>query len=145
VAVLVVTFLVWAMPLPMATEVVQPAPSGCNVQEEMVPELQAGPAVIKMVASLALVIALMLGLAWVAKRVHPLQRFTGHKGTLVLEQTLPLGQRKALIVARFGEEQVLLGMTDHTITFLTSRPVMEEPSFPESKDQRRAGNAEVPS
>ena len=49
------------------------------------------------------------------------------KGALVMEAQLPLGPRKGLMVVRFLNRRLLLGVTDQHITLLTEEQAQHEP------------------
>lgn len=69
-------------------------------------------------AILFLIVALLAVLLWFVKRKGGLNVLT-KQGDLALESRLPLGPKKSLVVVRFLNKKVLLGVTDQRITMLT--------------------------
>jgi flagellar protein FliO/FliZ len=67
-----------------------------------------GPA-LRMLASLAAVLALVIGLAWVAKKL----RTAGHlkSGLIEVVSGVSLGAREKVVLLRVGQEQVLVGVS----------------------------------
>lgn len=53
------------------------------------------------------------------------------RDALRMEAQLPLGPRKGLVVVRFLNERLLLGVTEHHITLLAERLLPEQPSTDE--------------
>lgn len=76
-------------------------------------------------AILFLIIALLFALLWLLKHKGGLKRLTS-QGELTLESRLTLGPKKHLIVVRFLNKRVLLGLTDQRITMLTELPPHED-------------------
>ena len=81
-----------------------------------------GAAVFRMIGSLALVIALFFGGAWVFRNMH---RFKGasasHRKLQVLEGK-NLGPRQAVYVVGYEQQRLLIGATAQGITLLTHLP-----------------------
>lgn len=69
-------------------------------------------------AFLFLIVALLAFFLWFLKRKGGLKLLT-KQGSLTLESRLPLGPKKSLVVVRFLNKRVLLGVTDQQITLLT--------------------------
>ena len=77
------------------------------------------------------------------------------RDALVMEAQMPLGPRKGLMVVRFLNRRLLLGVTEHQVSLLTEAPVDESPdegiehanfeaSFEDAKQQMAtAGTAAV--
>ncbi len=64
------------------------------------------------------------------------------RGALVMEAQMPLGPRKGLIVVRFLNRRLLLGVTDQQITLLTEEDAHHEPhdaDFHEIMEEARRG------
>lgn len=64
------------------------------------------------------------------------------RGSLVMEAQLPLGPRKGLMVVRFLNKRLLLGLTDQQITLLSEEQVRHEPDnadFQHIMDEARRG------
>ncbi len=64
------------------------------------------------------------------------------RGALLLEAQLPLGPRKGLMVVRFLNRRLLLGVTDQQITLLTEEQAQDEPDhadFQKIMEETRRG------
>lgn len=64
------------------------------------------------------------------------------RGALVMEAQIPLGPRKGLMVVRFLNRRLLLGVTDQQITLLTEEDAHHEPhdaDFHEIMEEARRG------
>ncbi|WP_319555120.1 flagellar biosynthetic protein FliO [uncultured Vibrio sp.] len=76
--------------------------------------------------SLVLVIGVILLLAWLLKRMQgPV--FGQQKGLKIVSQ-LPVGTKERIAVIQVGEEQILIGITSHSIQTLTKleKPLNED-------------------
>ncbi len=78
-------------------------------------------------AVLFLIVAALWVALWYLKRKGGFKILT-MQGDLALESRMALGPKKALIVVRFLNKRVLLGVTDQQITMLTELPTDDEPS-----------------
>jgi len=76
------------------------------------------PAVGPIVLQLLLVLGLIGACTWLVRRT-PLARRTGR--ALAVKETLPLGARDRLVVVRFEERELLLGVNSNSITLLSER------------------------
>lgn len=74
---------------------------------------------------LFLIIALLWAALWFLKRKGGIKLLTMH-GDLALESRMALGPKKSLVVVRFLNKRLLLGVTDHQITMLTELPRDED-------------------
>jgi flagellar protein FliO/FliZ len=92
-----------------------------------VPVLAASPApdinIATTLASLVLVVILIVFLAWLLKRMK-LPGTQGADGALKVLKQLPIGQRERIVLLQVGEEQLLVGVTQHNISLLTK---LEQP------------------
>ena len=64
------------------------------------------------------------------------------RDALVMESQLPLGPRKGLMVVRFLNRRLLLGVTDQQITLLTEEQAQHEPEnadFKQIMEEARRG------
>lgn len=64
------------------------------------------------------------------------------RGALLMEAQLPLGPRKGLMVVRFLNRRLLLGVTDQHITLLTEEQAQDEPDhadFQKIMEESRRG------
>lgn len=77
---------------------------------------------------LILVLALMFGLAWLAKRMRLAPGAIGSPGTIKTLAVLSLGNREKLLLVQIGEEQLLLGVTNQQITRLHEMKKPIDPS-----------------
>ena len=78
-------------------------------------------------AVLFLIVAALWAALWYVKRKGGFKILT-MQGDLTLESRMALGPKKSLIVVRFLNKRVLLGVTDQQITMLTELPTDDEPS-----------------
>ncbi|PSW07589.1 flagellar biosynthetic protein FliO [Photobacterium lipolyticum] len=74
-------------------------------------------------ASLMLVVLLILFLAWLVRRMK-LPGIQGADSSLKVLKQLPIGQRERIVLLQVGNEQLLVGVTQHNISLLTK---LEEP------------------
>ncbi len=74
-------------------------------------------------ASLVLVVIFIVFLAWLLKRMK-LPGIQGADGALKVLKQLPIGQRERIVLLQVGEEQLLVGVTQHNISLLTK---LEQP------------------
>lgn len=86
-------------------------------------------AAVQMALALVVILAVILAAYWVLRRVGP--KFGlgpgGRGGMLRLVAHLALGPRKSIIVVRFLNKDLVLGVTDHSITLLTEGETAHEP------------------
>ncbi|PJC88259.1 flagellar biosynthetic protein FliO [Vibrio sp. HA2012] len=66
--------------------------------------------------SLIFVVALILGLAWLLRRMR-LPAMGNQKGLAIVRQ-IPVGPKERIAVVKAGEEQFLVGMTVHSINLI---------------------------
>ncbi len=76
------------------------------------------PAVGPIVLQLLLVLGLIGACTWVVRRT-PLARRAGR--SLAIKETLPLGARDRLVIVRFEERELLLGINSNGISLLSER------------------------
>lgn len=88
------------------------------------------PAIGPIVLQLLLVLGLIAGCTWLVRRT-PLARRTGK--ALAVKESLPLGARDRLIVVRFEDRELLLGVNSQSISLLSDRA-----ANPESRDEPAA-------
>jgi len=67
--------------------------------------------------SLLFVIAIIIGMAWLLKRMR-VPAFGQQKGLSVVRQ-LPVGTKERLMIVQAGEEQFLIGVTSQSIQMLS--------------------------
>jgi flagellar protein FliO/FliZ len=80
------------------------------------PEL--GP-VLHMAGALFLVLAVILVGFWLLKRFGPMAGLGAARGKLAFEGQLALGPRRSVVVVRFLNKVLVLGVTEHQINLLT--------------------------
>lgn len=68
---------------------------------------------------LAVVLALILALAWIIKRYRPAQAMLGGGGVLEVVARLPVSSKQTLLLVRMGRQLVLLGQSQDRLTMLT--------------------------
>lgn len=101
---------------------------------------------IQAVGILFLLVALLWLAVWLARRFGKFN-FLPRPGSLprdalVMEAQLPLGPRKGLMVVRFLNKRLLLGVTDQQITLLTEEQAQHEPGnadFKQIMEEARRG------
>ena len=101
---------------------------------------------IQAVGILFLLVALLWLAVWLARRFGKFN-FMPRPGALprdalVMEAQLPLGPRKGLMVVRFLNKRLLLGVTDQQITLLTEEQAKHEPEnadFQQVMEEARRG------
>lgn len=101
---------------------------------------------IQAVGILFLLVAVLWLAVWLARRFGKFN-FLPRPGSLprdalVMEAQLPLGPRKGLMVVRFLNKRLLLGVTDQQITLLTEEQAKHEPEnadFQQIMDEARRG------
>ena len=101
---------------------------------------------IQAVGILFLLVAVLWLAVWLARRFGKFN-FLPRPGSLprdalVMEAQLPLGPRKGLMVVRFLNKRLLLGVTDQQITLLTEEQATHEPEnadFQQIMDEARRG------
>lgn len=113
------TTLALAAPLPAALL----APALALAQETAaatpLPGEDFGAALAKMLLALALVLGLMGGLWWLARRFLPAQAGGPSGGMRVLGR-LPLGPRKGLVLVEVAGRVLVLGMSEQGLNLLTT-------------------------
>lgn len=86
-----------------------------------------GDLYLKMFGSLLLVLGLMLGLAWAAKRFLPKQLVGMTQGdNLRVVQSLPLGPKRYVSIIEADGQRILIGVTEERISLIKS---LDEKNF----------------
>ncbi|UKJ19856.1 flagellar biosynthetic protein FliO [Enterobacter mori] len=88
--------------------------------------------------ALALIVLLLVVLAWAARRSGLARRLNDAQGTMTLVATQSLGPRERLVLVDVGEQRLVLGVTASQITCLTTQP------RPENAPQASAPAATFP-
>ncbi len=92
------------------------------------PVAHAGPGLVGAFFALLLVLGLILGLAWLLKRL-PGSGFRPADGVRVVA-SLPLGARERAVVVEVGGRQLLLGVSAGGVTLLQELPEPLPPAEP---------------
>lgn len=79
-----------------------------------------GGSVLQVIVSLALVLAAVMLVGWILKRIQPMQR--GPDGTLKVVGSLALGQRERVVLLEVNDTWLLLGVTPGQVNTLHSMP-----------------------
>jgi len=82
---------------------------------------------------LAIVLAVILGAAWLLKRVQP-ARFAGGRLLRMVAQ-LGVGNRERVVVVEIGDQWLVLGVTASSISTLHTTPRAAVPDKPEAPDK----------
>ncbi|ELE9704426.1 flagellar biosynthetic protein FliO [Enterobacter cloacae subsp. cloacae] len=88
--------------------------------------------------ALALIILLMVVMAWAARRSGLARRLNDAQGNMTLVATQSLGPRERLVLVDVGEQRLVLGVTASQITCLATQP------RPENAPQTTAPAATFP-
>ncbi|MFV0449374.1 MAG: flagellar biosynthetic protein FliO [Vibrio sp.] len=79
--------------------------------------------------SLLFVIAIIIGMAWLLKRMR-VPAFGQQKGLSIVRQ-LPLGTKERLMIVQAGEEQFLIGVTSQSVNLISK---LETPLTQEERE-----------
>lgn len=72
--------------------------------------------------SLALILLLLVVLAWAARRSGLARRLNDAQGNMTLMATQSLGPRERLVLVDVGEQRLVLGVTASQVTCLATQP-----------------------
>ncbi|MFP2420568.1 flagellar biosynthetic protein FliO [Pseudescherichia vulneris] len=72
--------------------------------------------------ALALVVLLLMALAWVVRRSGLARRLNDGSGVMTVVASKSLGARERLVLVDVGEQRLVLGVTASQITCLTTQP-----------------------
>lgn len=78
--------------------------------------------VLRMVGSMAVVIALLLAVLWGLKRIQNQMLTAQHNGRMHVLESQSIGTRQKIALVRIGEHEVLLGITPTHINALGQWP-----------------------
>lgn len=117
-----------ATPPAAATAASVPSQAGAMAMTIPTPQQPAGPSaggsLLQTSLALVFVIALMLGLAWLTKRINP--RGLGGAGSNVkLVGTLSVGTRERILVVEVGEQWIVVGASPGRMNALATMPRQE--------------------
>jgi len=79
-----------------------------------------GPELLQTTVGLAIVLALIFGLAWLLRRVGPTGRGTG--GLLRVVASHAVGQRERVVIVEVGEQWLVLGVAPGRVNALQTLP-----------------------
>jgi flagellar protein FliO/FliZ len=75
--------------------------------------------ILRTVGSLAAVLALIYGLSWAAKRFIKPELFAGGAAKIVkVLHSMPIESKKRLLIIEVGSRQLLLGVSEGSISYL---------------------------
>jgi flagellar protein FliO/FliZ len=81
-----------------------------------------GVAFFRMIGSLAFVVAIFFGGAWLFRNMHRFRQTAGPVRKLQVLEAKSLGARQAIYVVGFEEQRLLIGSTPQGLTLLTHLP-----------------------
>jgi flagellar protein FliO/FliZ len=94
------------------------------------------PNVWRMLGALAIVLALLAGLAWLLRRTAVLRR---RSGALGVESALSLGERRSLVVVTVEGRRLLLGLAPNHVSLVTE--LQPPPTFDQTLSHATAQGA----
>lgn len=97
-----------------------------------------GSVLMTVTGALALIILLMVVMAWAARRSGLARRLNDAQGNMTLVATQSLGPRERLVLVDVGEQRLVLGVTASQITCLATQ------ARPENAPQTSAPAATFP-
>jgi len=80
-----------------------------------------GSVLMTVTGALALIILLMVAMAWAARRSGLSRRLNDAQGNMTLVATQSLGPRERLVLVDVGEQRLVLGVTASQITCLATQ------------------------
>ncbi|MDX7623964.1 flagellar biosynthetic protein FliO [Enterobacter bugandensis] len=80
-----------------------------------------GSVLMTVTGALALIILLMVAMAWAARRSGLARRLNDAQGNMTLVATQSLGPRERLVLVDVGEQRLVLGVTASQITCLATQ------------------------
>ena len=94
-----------------------------------------GAAVFRMVGSLALVIALFFGAAWIFRNMHRFKAPGANQRKLQVLEGKSLGPRQAVYVVAYEQQRLLIGASAQGLTLLTHLPEGEPQPLSQSTER----------
>jgi flagellar protein FliO/FliZ len=92
---------------------------------DALPAASFAPGLLQATMGLAVVLALIWGAAWIARRLLP--RGASSRSPIKLVATLALGQRERVVVVEFGDDWLLLGVAPGQVNALHTGPRLTLP------------------
>ncbi|MDK2598468.1 flagellar biosynthetic protein FliO [Pseudoalteromonas obscura] len=98
--------------------------------------------IVTVMFSLAVIVVLIVGLAWLVKRINP---NVGNNQDFKVIRSMPLGTRERLLVIEIDDKQHLLGVTPQNINYLyqLETPLSENQTAPFVKELSRFMNQPI--
>lgn len=87
--------------------------------QAVLPGQDLGGAAMTMAGALFIILAVLLVAYWALKRYGPRAGLRFARGDLRLEAQLPLGPKRSVVVVRFLNRRMVLGVTEQNITLLS--------------------------
>lgn len=99
-----------------------------KLKETAAPDSTSSPSAGKMLGALASILALIVVMAWAAKRLRlgPMQPM----GTLKLESMLTVGQREKIAIVNAEGKRFLVGITPQGISLISDMGAEKQPELP---------------
>lgn len=94
-----------------------------------------GAAVFRMIGSLALVIALFFGAAWVFRNMHRFKAAGANQRKLQVLEGKSLGPRQAVYVVGYEQQRLLIGASAQGLTLLTHLPEGQPQEQPQGTER----------
>lgn len=102
-----------------------------NGTSPAVPEVIGWSSYIQAIGILLILLGGLYGLLWFVKKIGMNKGFRGKKGdkiTLSVEERFHIAPKKQLVVVRFLNKRLLLGVTDHQINLLSETEAEDDSS-----------------
>lgn len=102
-----------------------------NGTSPAVPEVVGWGSYAQAIGILLLLLGVLYGMLWFVKKIGMNKGFKGKKGskpTLDVEERFHIAPKKQLVVVRFLNKRLLLGVTDHQINLLSETEAEDETS-----------------
>ena len=109
-----------------------------NGTSPAVPEVVGWGSYVQSIGILLLLLGGLYGLLWLVRKVGMNKGFRGKKGdkrTLDVEERFHLAPKKQLVVVRFLNKRLLLGVTDHQINLLSETEAEDDPSHSSDSEE----------
>ncbi|KAF1076466.1 flagellar biosynthetic protein FliO [Halodesulfovibrio sp. MK-HDV] len=109
-----------------------------NGTSPAVPEVVGWGSYVQSIGILLLLLGGLYGLLWFVRKVGMNKGFRGKKGgerTLDVEERFHLAPKKQLVVVRFLNKRLLLGVTDHQINLLSETEAEDDSSHSSDSEE----------
>lgn len=80
------------------------------------PDVSIGGQLFRTIIGLSFVIAIIIGIGWLAKRYGTLK--TGGNSALIIRSGVSVGQKERVVLIEVGDEQILIGVAPGNVTKL---------------------------